>query len=98
MPHRYQFPLHTSAVSAPTRELRADKNGQIELPANAPQVEHEYLRRAGCQPIADGAAKSAARSASTASAAQESRKAEKAPQSPENRSSGDVTAKAKPKG
>lgn len=55
MPRRYQLPRHTSSVFAPTREIRADKNGQISLADDAPLSEHDALIRAGASLI-DGEA------------------------------------------
>lgn len=97
MPQRFRAPAHTSAVSAPTRVIQVGRDGTITLPDSAPDVEIEYLRRAGCVPVAAGAVESAPTSDSKPSAAQGGQKAAKSPKSPEIPPSGDVSGKTNAK-
>jgi hypothetical protein len=48
MKHRYFTPEHTTAVFAPSGELRADAAGFISLPADAPLGDHQALLAAKC--------------------------------------------------
>lgn len=83
MTHRYQAPEHTSAVFTSTGEKRADRNGVIALPVDAPRSDHAQLHSAGCRLIGEAeVARPAKRTKSSRKAPRKSRAKAKADAAP----------------